>query len=87
MNEHWTQRSLATALLCFLIVAGWKVSAVLATLQSWEGWNQPKVAGDLVMALVFGLIALAAGLGLNLGTLLRGFGLPIPPKGGNESAP
>jgi hypothetical protein len=38
---------------------------------------QPKVAGDLLQAVVYGLIVLALGLGLNVGTLLRGFGIPI----------
>lgn len=80
MNGHTTQRAILTALLGFLIVAGWKVSAVLASLQSWAAWNQPKVAGDLLMAIVFGLVALALGLGLNVGSLLRGFGVPLPPQ-------
>lgn len=78
MNDQNTHRSLATALLIAAIVSGWKVSAVLGTLQDWQGWNQPKLAADLLQALVYGLIALAAGLGLNIRTLLGGFGLGGP---------
>lgn len=70
-------RTVATACLAFLIVFGWKVSAVLSALQSWQAWDQPKVAADLVQALVFGLVALGLALGLNFGSLLRGFGISI----------
>ncbi len=78
MSDRWTHRTLATALLGFLIVSGWKVSGVLGSLQTWDAWNQPHVAGELVQAIVYGLIALGFGLGLNIGTLVRGFGVPSP---------
>lgn len=76
MDRH---RTLATACLASLIVTLYQVASVISTLNSWEGWNQPQIAGKLLMAAVFGLVALALGLGLNVASLLRGFGVPVGP--------
>lgn len=80
MTDHWTHRTIATALLAFLIVTGWKVSAILASLESWQAWDQPKIAGDLVQAMVFGLVALGLALGLNFSAFVRGLGVPMGDK-------
>jgi hypothetical protein len=72
-----THGTLATACLAALIVTLYKVSLVLGALNSWQAYDQPKVAGELMQAVVFGLVALALGLGLNVGTVLRGLGIPI----------
>jgi hypothetical protein len=85
MRQAMTHGSLLTAVLGATIVSAWKVSAVLSTLNSWDGaWQQPKLAADLLQAAVWGLVALGLGLGMNFGALLRGLGVPLPPADNKE---
>ena len=75
---------MATAALIGIVVFCYKVAGVFTTLHSWEGaWQQPKLAGDLLMALVFGLVGFLAAIGVNIGTVLSGLGI----KMGHSSAP
>lgn len=87
MTGRWTHSGLLSAALLAFIVAGWKASLVIGTLQGWEAWNQPKIAADLIQALIYGLIAFAAGIGVNVSTILKGFGISVGAPPTPHSAP
>ena len=67
------QKVIATAALIALIAFLVQVARILHGLHDWEPIN-PNVAGDIVMAVVTGLIAFAAGIGINVRELLSGLG-------------
>ena len=67
MNGPWTHRTLATAVLGFAVAFLYQFATVLQSLQDYEQlWNSPKIGGDVVMGLIYGLVALGAALGLNV---------------------
>lgn len=70
-----THRALATVVIAGLGVFLYQAAGVLQKIQTWEViWNPPTV-GDLLMAVVAGLAAVAAAAGLDVGNLMRGLGL------------
>ena len=66
------------ACLVFLIVAGWYVSGVVGDLNSWNAWDQPAEVAKLIKAGVFGLVAFALALGIDLKSLLGPLGAFLP---------
>lgn len=71
MQGTKTQLTLATILLIGATAALYKVAEVFQKIQTWEViWNPPTV-GDLLMAVVFGLAAVIAALGLDVPVLMK----------------
>ena len=75
-------KMLATAALVGLIVFLWYFSSVLADLNSWNAWDQPAEVSKMIKAAVFGLIAFAGGLGVDVKALFSQFmgGAVAPPE-------
>lgn len=67
------QKVFGTAMLVGVIVFLWYASSVLADLNSWNAWDQPAEFAKMVKALVFGLMAFAAAIGVDVRELLGQF--------------
>lgn len=64
---------LASAALIGLIVFLYYFSGVLSDLNSWNAWDQPAEVSKMIKAAVFGLIAFAAGIGIDVKALVGQF--------------
>lgn len=76
---------LLTGILVMVIAMLWTMSGVLAELQSWSAIDQPAIAGKFLKCFVYGLVALAFALGIDLKTMLGPLAgllpfLPSPPQ-------
>lgn len=72
MEHGGVQGTLAGVVLVGSIVFLYKIAELIGKIQSWEVlWNPPTVS-EMLMAVVFGLMAVAAGVGLDLPALLKG---------------
>jgi len=77
MQGNGVQRTLASIVLVGVTVFLYQAAQVLEKIQSWEVmWNPPTV-GQLLMAVVFGLGAVAAAMGLDLPVLAKGLGITL----------
>lgn len=80
-----TQLGFSGAFLISVIMFLYKIVPSIRKLQSFNGWDQPQMAADLGDALMWALIGLALGLGVNLGpligNLLKSTGI-LPPSNG-----
>lgn len=82
MERHSTQMTLAGVVLIGVTVFLYQVAQVIQKIQSWEVlWNPPTV-GELLMAVVFGLMAVGAALGLDVPILVRNL---LPSLGGSAN--
>jgi hypothetical protein len=61
---------LMSGVIAMLVAVLWTMSGVIGDLQSWSAIDQPAVAGKLIKCLVYGLLALAFGLGIDIKPLL-----------------
>ena len=66
-------KSLALAVLAGTIGFFYQLSEVLTRHTAWTEFSKPAGMGELLFAMVCGLSAIAAALGLNVSNLLRGF--------------
>lgn len=66
-------RTFATLLLLGLIGFLYQLSEILLRHQDWMHFKTPAGVGEIIFALVCGLAAVAAALGLDLQSLVRGF--------------
>jgi hypothetical protein len=69
-------RSLATTVLVGTMGFLYQMSEILKAHACWCDFKQPPAMGEVAFAIVCGLAAVAASLGLNIGSLLRGFQRP-----------
>lgn len=63
------QSMFGTALLVGAIVFLWYFSSVLSDLNTWNAWDQPAEVAKMVKAGVFGLIAFAGAIGVDVKSL------------------
>lgn len=66
-------RGLAITALCFFIAFLWQMVEVLTKHTCWCDFAQPPGVGEILGALVYGLVAIAASMGLNVDSLIKGF--------------
>lgn len=69
------QNTLAMAVLVGFIVFLWYFSSVLTDLNSWNAWDQPAEVAKMIKAGVFGLIAFASAIGMDVRKFLSGVGI------------
>lgn len=69
------QNTLAMAALAGLCVFLWYFSAVLSDLNAWNAWDQPAEVAKMIKAGVFGLIAFASAMGMDVRKFLSGVGI------------
>ena len=67
------QNVFATAFLVGLIVFLWYFSSVLSDLTTWNAWDQPAEVAKMLKAGVFGLIAFAGAIGVDVKALVAQF--------------
>lgn len=66
-------RTLAFACLSFSIAFIYQLSEILKRHSSWAEFRVPAGVGEILFALVCGLLALATALGLDVQSLVKGF--------------
>jgi hypothetical protein len=69
---------LVSGVIAMLVAILWTSSGVIGELQSWDAIDQPAVAGKLMKCGVYGLIALACGLGIDIKPLLGPVAAMLP---------
>lgn len=69
---------LLTGILVMFVVMLWTISGVIGELQSWSAIDQPAIAGKLIKCFVYGLVALAMALGVDIKQLLGPFASMVP---------
>lgn len=67
---RWVHGTALTVLVVGLLGFLWPLADVVGSLQDWNEWEQPKVAGQLIRCACFGLLAVAGALGINVPKLL-----------------
>lgn len=67
------QSMFGTALLVGAIVFLWYFSSVLSDLNTWNAWDQPAEVAKMVKAGVFGLLAFAGAIGVDVKALFGQF--------------
>jgi hypothetical protein len=60
------QSVFGTALLVGLIVFLWYFSSVVSDLNAWNAWDQPAEVAKMIKAGVFGLLAFAGAIGVDV---------------------
>lgn len=72
-TQKMKDRTLATACLAFSIAFIYQLSEILKRHSEWSEFRVPAGVGEILFALVCGLMALATALGMDLDSLIKGF--------------
>lgn len=74
-HEKQTDRTLAILCLAFSTAFFYQLSEVLSKHACWCDFAKPAGFGEILFALVCGLVAIGTALGLDVPRLLKGFGI------------
>jgi len=61
---------LLSGVLAMIVAMLWTMSGVIAELQSWQAIDQPAIAAKFLKCFVYGIVALAFGIGIDIKPLL-----------------